>query len=143
MCPIVAHVEQQQHSDKEGGSNTAQQQSANPSKQANAEQKGCNLPKQSNDPSLAVPNTPEHWSNLKHAVKVSADGHLLVQLRALGQAAGPPHVVKPAHSKGMQQGDCGYTLVQSNGYMQLGEEQCSNFSSAADLHSFNCSLLVE
>ena len=39
---------------------------------------------------------PEHWSNLKHPVKVSTDGHLLVQLGALRQAARAAHVVKPA-----------------------------------------------
>jgi hypothetical protein len=46
---------------------------------------------------------PEHGSNLKHSVKVSADGHLLVQLRALGKAARTPHVVKPEYGRKQQQ----------------------------------------
>jgi hypothetical protein len=55
-------------------------------------------------PSAGPPNqsfttplpAPEHWSNLEHPVKVSTDGHLLVQLGALRQAARAAHVVKPA-----------------------------------------------
>jgi hypothetical protein len=45
---------------------------------------------------------PEHGPDLKHALKVGADGHLLVQLRALRQAARSPHVVKPARGAAAQ-----------------------------------------
>ena len=48
------------------------------------------------------PPPPEHWSNLKHTLKVSADGHLLVQLGTLRQTAGATHVVKPEQT-GRQQ----------------------------------------
>jgi hypothetical protein len=59
---------------------------------------------------------PEDWPNLKHAVKVSTDGHLLVQLGALRQAAGAPHVVKPAH----------VTHEHMNMNINMGRHGCMN-----------------
>ena len=58
---------------------------------------GCDRSTKNNQIMLTNPSrhTPEDGSHFKHAVKVSANAHLLVQLRRLGQAGLGAHVVHP------------------------------------------------